>query len=106
MTALPFTADREPTPHDALGRYYTPQRLADLVVDALDASPDVVVEPSVGGGAFARAIRRRWPSARLVGVDVDPAARGLALCDEAIVDDWLSASSGMVADVVVGNPPF
>lgn len=104
---LPFAQDRAPDPHDALGRYYTPQKLADLVVDAIDFdAPGVVVDPSVGGGAFARAIRRRWASARLVGVDLDPEARGLALCDEAEVDDWLSASSNLVADVIVGNPDF
>lgn len=114
---------------DPLGRCYTPQTLADAVVDAISLDPTWsgrlistafprVVEPSVGGGSFARSVLRRWPSARLLGVDVDPSAEGLALCRRHVIGDWVQVARYWDrldlardedygdTDLIVGNPPF
>jgi hypothetical protein len=96
---------------DPLDRHYTPDALALCCCEALMAEgvqPRIVVEPSVGGGAFARAILRTWPSARIVGVDVDPNAGGFAHCHERATGDWptYGAGLGRCADLVLGNPPF
>ena len=91
---------------DALDRYYTPDVVADAFVRWLQVPAGLtVIEPSVGGGAWARAIRRHAPACHLTGVDLDPGARGLALCDEAIVGDWTTADVPQVG-LVVGNPPY
>lgn len=101
---------------DPLGRRYTPDPLAAAVVARLVAAgvvghlPCTVVEPHVGGGGFVRAVRSAAPSARVVGVDLDPRAEGLASCGEQVVGDWLDVAGAVVARsrprLIVGNPPF
>jgi len=100
-------------PGDELGRVYTPLPLAQAIVNRLDIGPirnPYILEPSVGGGAFVRAARHRWPTARILGVDIDPAAEGLALCDDRTVGDWLAVERlddiPVPADLGIGNPPF
>lgn len=106
-------------PKDPLDRYYTPVGLArqlggeiaQLVDAGLDgeAAPQTILEPSVGSGAWLPALRAEWPKARILGVDIDPAAAGLALCDEGIAADLLSIPADLVdrgIDLAVGNPPF
>jgi hypothetical protein len=51
----------------------------------------------------ARALRSAG-CGRIIGVDADPHAEGLALCDEAVVGDWLATD--LRAGAIVGNPPF
>lgn len=92
---------------DPLDRHYTPDALALRCVLMLSDSmpePEVVWEPHVGGGAFVRAVRSVWPSAHIIGSDIDPDAEGLLLCDEAHVGDALDLD--VRADLVLGNPPF
>jgi predicted RNA methylase len=101
---------------DPLGRCYTPMPLAEAIVASLPdrTGPITIVEPSVGGGAFARALRRRYSDALVIGVDIDPAAEGLAACHASKVGDWptiarywdrLRPCYGPV-DIIAGNPPF
>lgn len=93
--------------HDA---YYTPQPCADALVEALVArygNPGLgaVLEPSVGGGAFARALQPHCH--HLAVCDIDPDAPGLSLVDgdAAQVCDFLAAPvSGW--DWIVGNPEY
>ncbi len=71
---------------DALDRYYTPQQLAGDLLDLLpwyESGPCVVLEPSIGGGAFARHVKAIPQCEKLIGVDLDP------------WPDW-----------IVGNPPY
>lgn len=108
----------DPTPQvgDPLGRMYTPQPLAEaclrrVLMRAAIGTGHTVVEPSVGGGAFVRAMRAAKPKAKLVGVDVDPDARGFELVDDAYHMDTITWSiahrmAGRPADLVIGNPPF
>ena len=114
---------------DARDRHFTPDPLAALIVERaalfFETGPAVVIEPSVGGGAFARAARKQWPGnghqrapVYIIGVDIDPDAEGLEHCDEAIVGDWpeVAAAVGKRASrlarkavgqvLVLGNPPF
>lgn len=98
---------------DPLDRCYTPQTLADAVVDwvagLLPRKPGVILEPSVGGGAFVRACRRRWPGAWIMAADIDPRARGLGAADESRVGDYAEVDAGWWSrspELVVGNPPF
>ena len=93
-----------PSERRPLDAYYTPDALAAALVGRLSIAPGLpVLEPHVGGGAFARALRAR--GAHVTGIDLDPEAAGLADCDEARVGDFLTAATE-AADLVVGNPPY
>lgn len=100
---------------DPLGRFYTPDWLAAaclrelerLGTGALCLDTDMLaIEPSVGGGGFVGPIRAALPKTQLLGVDLDPEAKGLGLCDRAVVGDWLDVAPTITERVglVVGNP--
>lgn len=101
-----------------LDAYFTTDADATLCVNAFAreftvqlglTAPNVVVEPSVGDGAFVRAARVQWPAAHIVGCDINPDATGLALCDQYHVGDWVQWGVPQAANdmsVCIGNPPF
>lgn len=106
---------------DELDRYYTPQALADVLVRRLvddglvPASGRIsVLEPSVGGGAFALAALSAFGDrAALQVLDVDPGAPGLRLIrsggsvrDVVSVGDFLQMVPTNRQDLVLGNPPY
>lgn len=96
-------------PADPLGRVFTPPAAAEAICRRLEAdgvSPLTVTEPSVGGGAFVRAVRRVWPDAMTTGFDIDSQAEGLALVDNPFNQDWLARWDWEPDDLVVGNPPY
>lgn len=91
-------------PRRPLDAYYTPDDLAQALVGVLPIPVSAtVLEPHVGGGAFARALgdRVRWLSV----CDIDPDARGLELWDAVHVGDFLDYRPAP-HDWIVGNPPF
>lgn len=91
--------------------YNTPDAVAKALVRLLPLGPgDVLWEPHVGGGAFARALTEVSPYVRVS--DADPAAPGLQTPDalgSAVIDflDSTATSPWTVpADWIVGNPPY
>lgn len=94
--------------------YYTPDALAHACIGAIACpTPRLVVEPSVGGGAFARAVHIRWAAAFVTGVDINPDAPGFTSCDHAVHAPWshdtaedIRLSAGARVDMIVGNPPY
>ena len=87
---------------EGLDRYYTPETIAECLVDLLGLrAGEHVVEPSIGGGAFARACLRR--DCTVTGIDLDPQAEGLSLVN-GLCTDLLSTS--IEADWYIGNPPY
>jgi SAM-dependent methyltransferase len=105
----------------AVGAVYTPDWLADHVLDVIGWQPDDdLLDPTCGDGAFLKAAARRRlaagvrdPLAGLRGIDIDPAAvraaraaiRELAGAEPDIeVGDALDAAAQ--ARFVVGNPPW
>ena len=110
----PGVVDAAPVVGDELDRMLTQGPLAELCLDrVLQRCPvsavKLVVEPSVGGGAFVRAARKRLPKATVWGVDLDPTARGLELVDRSFVGvdtlDW-AREVDQRPQLIVGNPPF
>lgn len=97
-------------------KYYTPDDVAARCVSALPSDrPDLIIEPSVGGGSFVRAVKERWPTTETIGVDIDAYAPGAQLVTRFYQDDWPQlassvafrhslAESGRI--LVVGNPPY
>lgn len=109
------------TVRDPLDRYYTRDDVAVSVTRGFVASifpeePDMftVLEPSVGGGAWVRALRDCFPDVTTFGVDIDPDAKGLEICDahylmdlaEFAVEAERQAQGSKIFDLVLGNPPF
>lgn len=85
--------------------YYTPDTLASHLVALTDAAWGLngatVIEPSIGGGAFARALID--VGALVTGYDIDPAAAGLAVAPSTCAD-FLTVDAA--AEYVIGNPPY
>jgi len=111
---VPPAADRK-----ALGAWYTPRQLVEIVVDhVVDGLPATgrairVLDPACGDGRFLVAVAERLRAAgrrvELTGCDVDGAAlaavpdRAVRLIhDDALHRDWGDERF----DIVVGNPPF
>jgi len=97
----------------ARGQYFTPFPLIELVLDLCAAGvpqPESVMDPACGSGRFLMAARARWPDARLVGFETDPAA--LALAQENLPNaelhggSFLEAKTRRRVDMLVGNPPY
>lgn len=105
----------------ALGAFYTPQTIAEMLAEwAIRAPDDSVLEPSAGEGALVRAAleafgRKFGPAARpkIFACDIDPSAtasiaawlpadHGLQTCDFLALDP---RSVGL-SRVVIANPPF
>jgi hypothetical protein len=108
MSQLPLVRDVGRV-GDELDRFYTPPALAELCVGTLHKTglPRTVLEPSLGAGAFARAARKRWPGANVIGFDVDPLAPGRADVDAFMCGDFPREQFARnVVDIVIGNPPF
>lgn len=100
-------------PRDPLDRHYTPDALACAIVQALPtaAGPGFgwILEPSVGGGAFAVACQGRWPGAEIRGMDLDEDAAGRVECDKFMAADFLTAPPVYLRGqptLIIGNPPF
>lgn len=110
----PGVLDAAPIVGDELGRMLSPRALASACLErvllrAAIGSGHRMLEPSVGGGAFVAAMRAVKPKVRIDGVDLDPLARGLALCDNAIVADAVKWAAGVEPGryaLIIGNPPF
>jgi hypothetical protein len=96
----------------ALEAHYTPDWLAEYVVDLIPRRPNIrkgpwlVVEPHGGGGAFLRALAHRSDIAGR-SMDIDPNCWAVRE-GGAFVGDFLSSDSLAFreSDVVIGNPPF
>jgi adenine-specific DNA-methyltransferase len=109
----------------SLGVFYTPQWIAEALVDwALRSNVGPILDPSFGGCAFLRAsldtLRRLHDSmagAQIFGFDIDPKARRFA---QALISAGIPRSNLVQADflnarsianlprlaAVVGNPPY
>ena len=107
-----------------LGAYYTPDRVAEVLVRwALNEAPGKLLDPSFGGCAFMEAgakilgeLGSKRAGAQVFGVDVDP------LCVEYVrsstrlrernctFDDFLALTPDTLAGTpfraIVGNPPY
>lgn len=97
-------ADRIP-----LDAYYTPDDVALACVRTLpDLGGAFVLEPSVGGGAFVRAIRSVSIPIVIAGIDVNPDAPGFGWCDEVFHGGFVGWSDpwGRSPDWIIGNPPY
>ncbi len=117
-----FCRLRPPGARRGDGATYTPPPIVESMVAwaAGEGAPARVVNPGAGSGRFAVAAGRRFPSARIVGVELDPlaaaacrahlAAAGLADRSRVEVADFRSAGAGAAPPsaptLYLGNPPY
>lgn len=93
------------------------EQLLELVVDAVDPPPRVVVDLCTGSGNLALALKYTWPDAIVWGTDISPDAVTLVQENAAqsgleVVElhgdlfEPLPAHLRGLIDVVVANPPY
>ncbi|HEX4964891.1 MAG TPA: N-6 DNA methylase [Thermoanaerobaculia bacterium] len=113
--ALRSAADRRP-----MGATYTPFELVDHMVEwaAKHVQPARIVDPGVGSGRFLLRAAESFPSAELVGIEIDPLAAilsranlaiaGLADRSRVILGDYRSVRLPAIAGptLYIGNPPY
>jgi hypothetical protein len=74
--------------------------------------PGIILDPGAGSGAITRELRREFPEAHLVAVEIDEVHRDELdpLCNEVHIRDYLSVPvsilGGGMVDLTVGNPPY
>lgn len=115
-----------------LGTFFTPSAevklMLDLWAETEDSEPSVVVDVGAGVGVFTAEAAKRWPTARVVAVDINPVTLGLLavrlFSDDASDDaadlfsrvelvrrdytEWFVSSDAPKAGrrLILGNPPY
>jgi len=106
-----------------LGTFFTPPAVVDLMLQRTEAvvgTPNTVIDPGAGVGAFTVAARRRWPTATVIAVDLNVVTLGLlaARCTAhglegitLVLDDYLSWITNKYDTLsgprlALGNPPY
>jgi hypothetical protein len=103
----------------ALSQWWTPPRLAEALVDLVDALlrdgerrgyTVSALEPSAGRGNLVREVRRRSTRARITAVEIDPRYESdlhQAGASRVVLGDYLEQPSPRHrCHVAVANPPF
>ncbi len=116
-----FCALRDPASRRPLGQTFTPAAVIGSMIARASrrgCRPARVIDPGSGSARFLIAAGRRWPSAELVGVEIDPvaaligraslAAAGLAGRSRIILGDYRSVALPPCAGptLFLGNPPY
>jgi hypothetical protein len=103
-----------------LGQTYTPDSIVTSMIDWADGleRPTRVVDPGTGSARYLLAAGRRWRTATLVGIEVDPvaaivargnlAAAGLASRASVAVTDYRELALELIdgRTLYIGNPPY
>jgi type I restriction enzyme M protein len=101
-----------------LGQYLTPLPVADLIaVVSAQKQPRTVLDPFAGSAILLERLHHRCPSARFLGIEINPAISAVARAVMALAGDGASIRSADVfvdwsrgtldtVDAVVTNPPF
>ena len=116
-----FCRVRTPEIRRPNGATYTPKPIIDAMLEWAASRvppPARIVDPGVGSARFLVAAGKRFPRARLVGIDVDPlaamlarahiAASGFAGRAEIIVGDYRGLNLPRIEGrtLYIGNPPY
>lgn len=100
------------------GAYFTPSEAARMMVRwCLRSNAQSVLEPSLGEGQFARAIKdyaqdRGWDRVTIHACELDPETADTAIRSEAIapenlhIGDFNAQYNLSLVDAVIGNPPY
>lgn len=107
-----------------LGTFFTPPDVVELMIEraaAVMPSPETIVDPGAGVGAFSLSAARRWPTAKVQAVDINVVTLGLlaarlavegqATRVELLLEDfirWVQRTDDARRDprLFLGNPPY
>jgi hypothetical protein len=101
-----------------LGQHFTPQHVGKFALSGLRGLPTTILDPMAGHGIFLQQAKARYPSAQVVGVDIDnlplTAARLVLdketrlVCDDVFkwARDQVANASDFGFSAVVGNPAY
>jgi adenine-specific DNA-methyltransferase len=90
------------------GIFFTPKKARDLLFSKLDIKPKTILEPSFGSGEFLDDISKKYPKAKVVGVEFNETIfksyknKKVKLVNE----DFLKYKSEEKFDLIIGNPPY
>ena len=114
-----FCRLRSPAQRRTQGATYTPAAVVAAMLDMAEANqpPERIVDPGTGSGRFVVAAGRRFPKARLLGIELDPlaalvarahlAAAGMAERSEVCVADFCRTPlPDARRTLFLGNPPY
>lgn len=107
-----------------LAQHFTPSNISNLMVKHIPIeNPKVIIDPAVGQGELLWYAKQKWPSSRVIGLDIDSElimqcrsrfeCGGIFKCIDALaaslsnikrISDEHLLEEG--ADVVLSNPPF
>lgn len=92
--------------------YPTPDDVISRALDSLaevDYTPETILEPSCGTGAWLTEVNLRWPNARVDVVERNPLNRVVLRGNprvNLVGDDFLAYDPSAGYDLIIGNPPF
>lgn len=67
-----------------LGQYFTPDHVIDFALSGIYESPETILDPMAGHGAFLRRANDRFPKSEIIGVEIDEL---LTDCGHLVLDD-------------------
>src|SRR5690554_353854 len=96
-----------------LGQVFTPPAAVEAILHLVEGDAHNILDPACGAGDFILSAARRWPGARLQGVDIDPLALAVTstrldlqgISAQLVQADVLCADLPSF-DLVLGNPPW
>jgi trans-aconitate methyltransferase len=93
------------------GIFFTPKKARDILYETLDklaVSPTSILEPSFGSGEFLLDMHRKYPKAKLTGVEKNEALYNSLKHPKitTVQSDFLEWNPKDQFDLIVGNPPY
>ncbi len=115
-----FCRLRSPRERREIGATFTPLPIVEVMVDlaAREEAPQRVVDPGSGSGRYLMMAGQKFPSAKLIGIEIDPlpcllaranlAVRNLGYRSEIVLEDFRSTVLPPVPGrtLYIGNPPY
>ncbi|GAB4494634.1 MAG: N-6 DNA methylase [Saprospiraceae bacterium] len=92
------------------GQFWTPDWVADAMIEYVAQETDMVFDPATGGGAFLAALQKTHPKVRFYGIDIDEEV----FCDtiyfgeNILVEkrDFIKNPPNQRFKAIVANPPY
>jgi adenine-specific DNA-methyltransferase len=104
-----FNTELDKDTRQAQGIFFTPREAREKIfqtLDTLDVHPSVVLEPSFGSGEFIYDVRKKYPEAKIFGVEMNPDLFQSVKIGTLFNMDFLNFKGCPAADLIVGNPPY
>lgn len=75
-----------------------------IVIPKRHKQPESILEPGAGKGAFLGPLRKRYPTAEISALDIEPSFGPWGKANNSYEHDFLKWS--IQHDLIIGNPPY